>query len=54
MTLFKDAYLEEDSQFVDCVINDKQPKVTGHDGLMAVKIVEAGNKSITEKKVITL
>lgn len=54
MTLFKDAYLEEDSQFVDCIINDKQPKVTGHDGLMAVKIVEAGNKSITEKKVITL
>ncbi|MEG1859613.1 MAG: Gfo/Idh/MocA family oxidoreductase, partial [Christensenellaceae bacterium] len=40
MTLFKDAYLTEDIQFIECIVNDTQPKVTGHDGMMAVKIVE--------------
>ena len=54
MTLFKDAYLEEDSHFIDCILNDKTPKVTGHDGKMAVKIVEVGNLSITEKRIIEL
>lgn len=54
MTLFKDAYLEEDSHFIDCILNDKMPKVTGHDGKMAVKIVEVGNQSITEKRIIEL
>ncbi len=54
MTLFKDAYLEEDSHFIDCILNDKTPKVTGHDGKMAVKIVEVGNRSIDEKRIIEL
>ncbi|NLE66901.1 MAG: oxidoreductase, partial [Lentisphaerae bacterium] len=54
MTLFKDAYLEEDSHFIDCIINDRTPRVTGLDGKMAVKIVEVGNRSITEKKLIEL
>ena len=50
--LFKDAYLEEDVQFVDCILNDKEPQVTGHDGKMAVQIVEAGNRSVAEKRII--
>ena len=54
MTLFKEAYLEEDTQFIDCIINDKTPKVTGLDGKMAVKIVETGNRSIAGKKLIEL
>ena len=50
--LFKDAYLEEEMHFVDCIINDKEPKVTGFDGLMAVKIVELGNKSISTGQIV--
>lgn len=53
-TLFIDAYLEEDIQFVQCILQDTTPRVTGHDGKMAVKIVEAGNQSITEGRMIKL
>ena len=52
--LFKDAYLEEDKAFADCVLNDTEPLVTGYDGRMAVKIVNAGNLSIARKEVIVL
>lgn len=52
--LFSEAYLAEDQAFADCVINNEVPKVTGRDGLMAVKIVEAGNLSIATGKVVTL
>lgn len=52
--LFKEAYLNEDRSFIDCILNDKQPKVTGYDGKMAVKVVNAGNRSIIEKKIVTL
>ena len=52
--LFKDAYLEEDIHFIDCIINEKQPKVTGIDGKKAVQVVKAGNQSIKENKIIEL
>ena len=52
--LFEDAYLAEDRHFIDCIINDKSPSVTGHDGKMAVKIVIEGNRSIMENRIITL
>lgn len=52
MLLFKDAYLREDQDFIDCILEDQQPKVTGKDGLMAVKIVDLGNQSIREKRII--
>lgn len=52
--LYKDAYLAEDTAFIDCILNDTEPKVTGLDGKMAVKIVEAGNLSIAEKRLIEL
>ena len=54
MTLFKDAYLEEDIHFIDCIRNDKTPRASGIDGLMAVKIVEAGNQSIATGKIVEL
>ena len=44
--LFKDAYLAEMEHFVDCVLNNKEPRVTGIDGLKAVRAVAAANKSI--------
>jgi myo-inositol 2-dehydrogenase/D-chiro-inositol 1-dehydrogenase/scyllo-inositol 2-dehydrogenase (NAD+) len=52
--LFKDAYLEEDTAFVRCLLEDSRPLVTGHDGKMAVKVVNAGNLSIKEKRIVTL
>lgn len=52
--LFKDAYLEEDCDFVRCINEDRSPKVTGKDGKMAVKVVNAGNLSIREKRIVTL
>ena len=52
--LFKDAYLAEDESFVECIREDKEPRVTGLDGKMAVAVVEAGNRSIREGKPIML
>lgn len=52
--LFRDAYLAEDVHFVECILQDKQPKVTGVDGKMAVKVVKAGNLSIKEKRIVEL
>lgn len=52
--LFEDAYLKEDLHFAECVLEDKTPCVTGVDGLMAVKIVQAGNLSIAEKRIVRL
>lgn len=54
MTLFRDAYLAEDIAFVGCIRNDSLPMVSGIDGRMAVRIVEAGNESIAEKKLVRL
>ena len=52
--LFKDAYLEEDMDFVDCILTDREPKVTGYDGKMAVKVVNAGNLSVSTGQIVTL
>ena len=54
MTLFIDAYLAEDTSFVNAVLNDTPTEVTGYDGRMAVATVEAGNKSITNKDIETV
>lgn len=52
--LFKDAYLEEDMDFVDCILTDREPKVTGYDGKMAVKVVNAGNLSMSTGQIVTI
>lgn len=52
--LFKEAYLNEDIAFIDSVRNGLPPQVSGHDGKMAVKVVNAGNASIVEKRIVTL
>ena len=52
--LFRDASLEEDMHFVECIRKDKQPRVTGVDGKMAVRVVNAGNISIIEKRIVRL
>jgi myo-inositol 2-dehydrogenase/D-chiro-inositol 1-dehydrogenase/scyllo-inositol 2-dehydrogenase (NAD+) len=44
--LFKDAYLAEMEHFVRCIERGEEPAVTGHDGLRAVKMVLAANRSL--------
>ncbi|MGD9138437.1 MAG: Gfo/Idh/MocA family oxidoreductase [Desulfobacterales bacterium] len=53
-TLFSDAYRHEDQGFVDAILNGTPPAVSGHDGKMAVAVVNAGNRSIVEKRPIIL
>lgn len=52
--LFHDAYQREDTAFIDCILQDRPPMVNGHDGWMAVRVVNAGNRSIREKRVIDI
>ena len=44
---FHDAYIAEDRHFIDCIINNNEPVVTGDDGKHAVSVVIAANKSIS-------
>ncbi|WP_020618059.1 Gfo/Idh/MocA family oxidoreductase [Paenibacillus daejeonensis] len=53
-SLYKEAYWAEDCDFVDCILEDREPRVTGLDGKMAVRVVEAGNRSLSEGGVIRL
>lgn len=43
---FHDAYIAEDKHFVDCILNNKNPLVSGEDGKHAVQAVLAANQSI--------
>lgn len=54
MYLFEDAYLAEDRDFVDCILEDRTPTATGIDGMMAVQVVNAGNRSILERRPVAL
>ncbi len=48
-TLFTEAYVAEDQDFVDCIRENRDPRVRGMDGRMAVAVVNAGNRSIRER-----
>jgi myo-inositol 2-dehydrogenase/D-chiro-inositol 1-dehydrogenase/scyllo-inositol 2-dehydrogenase (NAD+) len=50
--LFEPAYLAEDIAFAESVVNDAPTRVSGRDGLMAVRVVNAGNRSIIEKQIV--
>jgi myo-inositol 2-dehydrogenase/D-chiro-inositol 1-dehydrogenase/scyllo-inositol 2-dehydrogenase (NAD+) len=52
--LFIDAYEAEDRAFIESIIDNTEPKVTGLDGMMAVKAVNAGNRSIIEKRPVMM
>lgn len=52
--LFKDAYLEEDKHFANCILNNEEPKVSIEDGKKAIEIVIAANKSIETGQPIKL
>lgn len=50
--LFEDAYIREDQAFIEAIIHDTAPLVTGQDGKMAVKLVNLGLRSLLEKQVV--
>lgn len=52
--LFLDAYRAEAQAFVDCILWDTEPEVTGHDGKMAQVLVKAGLLSILEKRPVEI
>ena len=51
---YKMSYVEELKAFVDAVANDKEPPVTGDDGLQPVLIGLAALKSLKEKKPVKI
>src|SRR6202158_4068759 len=50
LTRFADAYVAEVRDFVDNMLNDRPPRVTGDDGLRALEIAVAAEKSYLEGK----
>jgi len=53
-SLFAQAYVEQDRHFAACILGEAAPRVTGRDGLHAVRVVSAGNRSIRERLIVTL
>ncbi len=51
---FRQGYIAEDRHFVQCILEDKQPKVTAQDGKMALQAVIAANRSIAEGRPIEI
>jgi myo-inositol 2-dehydrogenase/D-chiro-inositol 1-dehydrogenase/scyllo-inositol 2-dehydrogenase (NAD+) len=45
-TRFRDAYIKEINSFVGAVLKDTPPLVTGRDGIAAVEVVVAANRSV--------
>src|ERR1700680_1579932 len=50
LTRFADAYVAELRDFVDNVLNDRPPRITGEDGLRALEIAVAAESSYREGK----
>ena len=51
---YNDAFIEEEKQFIDCVINDKPVPVDGNDGLQPVRIALAAKKSLKEGRAVSM
>jgi myo-inositol 2-dehydrogenase/D-chiro-inositol 1-dehydrogenase/scyllo-inositol 2-dehydrogenase (NAD+) len=51
---FRDAYIAEACHFVECILQDRYPLVTGHDGRKAVEAVLAANESIRSGRPVSL
>jgi myo-inositol 2-dehydrogenase / D-chiro-inositol 1-dehydrogenase len=51
---FREGYFNEDQAFVECVLQDRQPSVSGKDGLAALKISFAALESSRTGSIVTL
>src|SRR6516225_64765 len=54
LTRFQDAYLAEVRDFVQSMLNDRPPRVSGHDGLKALTIAVAAEKSYLQKTPVKI
>ena len=52
MDRYAQAYLEEMRQFIEALLTDREPRVTAMDGLKAVLIAMAAQKSIEENRSV--
>src|SRR5580693_7932693 len=52
LTRFQDAYLAEVRDFVKNILNDRPPRVSGDDGLKALTIAVAAEKSYLQKTTV--
>jgi scyllo-inositol 2-dehydrogenase (NAD+) len=52
LTTFADAYLAEIQDFVDAMLKDRQPRVSGEDGLKALEIAVAAENSHLQAKPV--
>jgi predicted dehydrogenase len=53
-SLFAAAYLREDTEFIQCILEEHRPRACGRDGRAAVALVNAGNQSIRERRTVAL
>lgn len=51
---YRDSFVAEMNEFFDCITNDKQPSVSGLDGLKPVLIALAAKKSVEEGRPVKL
>jgi predicted dehydrogenase len=54
LTRFADAYLAEVRDFVQTILSDRPPRVTGEDGLRALAIAVAAENSYKQSKAIAV
>ena len=50
----KEPLKEELNSFLSCIVNDEEPKITGEDGIHALKVVLAAMKSAKSKNPINM
>jgi inositol 2-dehydrogenase len=51
---FKDAYLTQIQDFIDGVIADRGPSVTGQDAIKAMRVSAAANRSLSENRPVDI
>jgi myo-inositol 2-dehydrogenase/D-chiro-inositol 1-dehydrogenase len=49
-----EAYRRQHQEFIDAVLEERQPSVTGEDGRAAVAVAQAAYQSAAEERVIRL
>jgi scyllo-inositol 2-dehydrogenase (NAD+) len=54
LSTFADAYLAEMRDFIDRILNGREPSVTGDDGLKALAIAAAAEQSHAQAKVVSV
>lgn len=54
MERYTESYIHEVRAFVDCILHDTPPPVTGQDGRIAVVMGYAAKRSLTEKRPVKL